>query len=83
MTTLAPKELPAASARQRGGLFQGRRDALHQLADEERRAGSPYLRPLILIQSEPRRAGVETLDVERVHKKLITNRGIPASEIEE
>ncbi len=59
----------------------GRRDALHKLADEERRAGSPYLRPLVLIQAEPRRSGVETLDVERVKNELISNHGIPASEI--
>ncbi|MBK6746742.1 DEAD/DEAH box helicase family protein [Ottowia sp.] len=59
----------------------GRRNALHELADEERRAGSLYLRPLVLIQSEPRRAGVETLDFERVRNELITNHGIPASEI--
>lgn len=59
----------------------GRRDALHKLADEERRAGAAYLRPLVLIQSEPRRAGVETLDVEKVKNELITNHGIPASEI--
>jgi type III restriction enzyme len=59
----------------------GRRDALHTLADEERRAGSPYLRPLVLIQSEPRRAGVETLDFERVRNELITNHRIPDSEI--
>lgn len=59
----------------------GRRDALHKLADEDRRAGSAYLRPLVLIQSEPRRAGVETLDFERVKNELITNHGIPASEI--
>jgi type III restriction enzyme len=58
-----------------------RRDALHKLADEERRAGAPYLRPLVLIQAEPRRAGVETLDVERVKNALITHHGIPASEI--
>jgi type III restriction enzyme len=51
------------------------------LADVERRAGSAYLRPLVLIQSEPRRAGVETLDFERVKSELITNHGIPASEI--
>ena len=56
----------------------GRRDALHKLADEERRAGAAYLRPLVLIQSEPRRAGVETLDFERVRNELITNHGIPA-----
>jgi type III restriction enzyme len=58
-----------------------RRDALHKLAEEERRAGAAYLRPLVLIQAEPRRAGVETLDVERVRNELITNHGIPASEI--
>jgi len=59
----------------------GRRDALHKLADEERRAGAAYLRPLVLIQSEPRRAGVETRDFERVKNELIINHGIPASEI--
>jgi len=59
----------------------GRRDALHKLADDERRAGAAYLRPLVLIQSEPRRAGVETLDFERVRNELITNHGISASEI--
>ena len=59
----------------------GRREALHKLADEERRSGAAYLRPLILIQSEPRRAGIETLDFEKVKNELITNHGIPASEI--
>ena len=58
-----------------------RREALHKLADEERRAGAAYLRPLVLIQSEPRRAGVETLDFEKVRNELITNHGIPAGEI--
>lgn len=59
----------------------GRRDALHKLAEEEQRAGAPYLRPLVLIQSEPRRAGIETLDFERVKHELITHHGIPVSEI--
>lgn len=59
----------------------GRRDALHKLADEERRAGAAYLRPLVLIQSEPRRADIETLDFEKVKNELITNHAIPASEI--
>jgi type III restriction enzyme len=59
----------------------GRRDALHKLADEERRAGAAYLRPLVLIQSEPRRAGIETLDFEKVKNELIANHGIPANEI--
>lgn len=59
----------------------GRRDALHKLADEDCRAGAAYLRPLVLIQSEPRRAGIETLDFEKVRNELITNHGIPASEV--
>ncbi len=59
----------------------GRRDALHKLADEERRAGADYLRPIVLIQSEPRRSGVETLDFEKVRQELISNHGIPAGEI--
>lgn len=58
-----------------------RREALHKLADEERRAGAPYLRPVVLIQSEPRRAGVETLDFDRVKHELIANHGIPPEEI--
>ncbi|WP_295391744.1 DEAD/DEAH box helicase family protein [uncultured Thiodictyon sp.] len=59
----------------------GRREALHKLAEEERRTGAPYLRPIVLIQSEPRRSGVETLDFERVRDELIGNHGIPAYEI--
>lgn len=59
----------------------GRRDALHKLADEERRAGADYLRPIVLIQSEPRRTGVETLDFDKVRQELISNHGIPAGEI--
>lgn len=59
----------------------GRRDALHKLADDERRTGADYLRPIVLIQAEPRRSGVETLDVERVRHELIANHRIPADEI--
>jgi type III restriction enzyme len=59
----------------------GRREDLHKLADDERRAGANYLRPLVLIQSEPRRAGVDTLDFARVRNELITNHGIPANEV--
>ena len=59
----------------------GRRDALHKLADDEGRTGADYLRPLVLIQSEPRRKGVDTLDFDRVRNELIANHGIPASEI--
>lgn len=59
----------------------GRRDALHKLADEERRDGASYLRPLVLIQSEPRRTGIETLDFQKVRSELINNHGIAAGEI--
>ncbi|MCC9000330.1 MAG: restriction endonuclease subunit R, partial [Candidatus Contendobacter sp.] len=37
--------------------------------------------PIVLIQAEPRRTGVETLDFECVSNELIANHGIPASEI--
>lgn len=59
----------------------GRREALKQMADVERRAGAPYLRPIALIQAKPRRSGIETLDVERVRNELITNHRIPADAI--
>ncbi|MBK8132079.1 MAG: DEAD/DEAH box helicase family protein [Gammaproteobacteria bacterium] len=59
----------------------GRREALHQLAQQEQRVGAAYLRPIVLIQSEPRRSGVETLDFERVRHELIANHRIPADEI--
>jgi type III restriction enzyme len=58
-----------------------RRDELQKLADDERRNGAPYLRPLVLIQSEPRRQGVETLDAERVKRELEENQRIPPGEI--
>ena len=59
----------------------GRRDALQTLADDERRSGAAYLRPIVLIQAEPRRAEIETLDVDIVRNELITNHNIPAQEI--
>lgn len=59
----------------------GRREALQKLADDDFRAGAPYLRPIVLIQSQPRRAGVETLDFDRVREELITNHRIPADQI--
>lgn len=58
-----------------------RRDELQKLADDEHRKGAPYLRPLVLIQSEPRRQGMETLDAERVKKELAENQRIPPDEI--
>ena len=58
-----------------------RRDELQALADDEHRNGAPYLRPLVLIQSEPRRQGMETLDAERVKQELVENQRIPIDEI--
>lgn len=59
----------------------GRRDGLQKLADDETRAGAPYLRPIVLIQSEPRRAGLDTLAFDRVRQELMSNHGIPAEQI--
>lgn len=58
-----------------------RRDELQKLADDEHRNGAPYLRPLVLIQSEPRRQGIDTLDAERVRKELLENQRILPDEI--
>ena len=58
-----------------------RRGELQKLADGEHRNGAPYLRPLVLIQSEPRRQGIDTLDAERVKKELEENQRIPRDEI--
>lgn len=58
-----------------------RRNALQKLADDEQRGGAPYLRPIVLIQSEPRRTGLDTLDFERVRQELMSNHGIPLNEI--
>ena len=58
-----------------------RRSELQTLADAEARKGAAYLRPLVLIQAEKRRQGVETLDVERVKRELIENHRVPPEEI--
>lgn len=58
-----------------------RRDALQALASDEQRNGAPYLRPLVLIQSEPRRQGLDTLDAARVKRELMENHRIPEDEI--
>src|SRR3569833_2228636 len=58
-----------------------RRDELQTLAEQERRKGAAYLRPIMLIQAEKRRQGVDTLDVDRVRQELIDNHRIPAGEI--
>lgn len=58
-----------------------RRNELQALAEQDRRKGAAYLRPVMLIQGEPRRSGVETLDVDKVRQELINNHNIPPEEI--
>ena len=58
-----------------------RRNELQALANADARKGASYLRPLVLIQAEPRRSGVETLDVDKVRQELIANHNIPLEEI--
>jgi type III restriction enzyme len=58
------------------------RDQLQAAADNERRRdGAPYLRPVVLIQSQPRRQGVKTLDIDAVRRELIDNQHIPEKEL--
>lgn len=58
-----------------------RRNELQQLADADRRKGGSYLRPIVLIQAEALRQGVETLDVDRVRQELTDNHRIPHEEV--
>lgn len=58
-----------------------KREALQRLAEQEQRQGASYLRPIVLIQAEPRREGTQTLDVEHVRDELINNHNIPSDEI--
>lgn len=58
-----------------------RRGQLQAAADQEHRAGAPYLRPLVLIQAQPRRQNIETHHVESVRQELIRNHGVTSEEI--
>jgi len=58
-----------------------RRGELHTLAEAERRKGASYLRPIVLIQAEPNRQGVESLNVDRVKQELLDNHRIHADEL--
>lgn len=57
------------------------RSQLQAAADVERRHGALYLRPVVLIQAEPRRKDVETRDVDAVKRALVDNHNIPEDEI--
>jgi type III restriction enzyme len=58
-----------------------RREELQTIADSERRQGAAYLRPIVLIQAQPRSKVRETLDVDKVRGELMANHRIPESEI--
>ena len=57
------------------------REQLQAAAGAERRAGQPYLRPIVLIQAERRSREYETLDVEHVRQALIERFHVSAEEI--
>ena len=57
------------------------REQLNLLASREQVAGAPYLRPLVLIQSEPKSSTRETRHAEWVKKELIDNHNVPEAEI--
>ncbi|RKX37535.1 MAG: restriction endonuclease subunit R, partial [Verrucomicrobia bacterium] len=62
-------------------LAIGQREQLHILATREYAEGAPYLRPLILIQSEPKSKAKETRHAEWVKRELIDNHNVPKEEI--
>ena len=57
------------------------RNDLQGLADREYQKGGNYLRPIVLIQAEAKKTGVETRDVFKVKQELIENHNIPEQEI--
>lgn len=77
-----PIQLETESDEQRClALALDHREQLGILAARERAGGSPYLRPLVLIQSEPRSSTKETRHAEWVKQELIANHNVPEEEI--
>ncbi|MDF7801711.1 DEAD/DEAH box helicase family protein [Pontiellaceae bacterium B1224] len=62
-------------------LAMDQREQLQILATREQAEGAPYLRPLILIQSEPKSKTKETRHAEWVKQELIDNHNVPDKEI--
>ncbi len=58
-----------------------KRDELAEMARVERMAGAPYIRPLVLIQSEKRSKLKDTREAAWVKAELMKNHNIPAEEI--
>ena len=57
------------------------RDALEAEAEQEREDTSEYIRPIMLIQTQPRSKSKETLTVEVVENCLLEEHGIPEDQI--
>ncbi|RKX45135.1 MAG: restriction endonuclease subunit R [Verrucomicrobia bacterium] len=62
-------------------LALDQREQLGILAAREQAKGAPYLRPLILIQSEPKSSTKETRHAEWVKRELMENHNVPEEEI--
>lgn len=62
-------------------LALDQREQLNVLAEREQREGAPYLRPVVLIQSEQRSRDRETRDYEWVKRELMENHNVPEAEI--
>lgn len=58
-----------------------RRDELQELANREGASSGRYLRPIVLIQAQPRREKQETLHVDALKEELMRNHNIPEEQI--
>lgn len=58
-----------------------KREQLQAAAEAERRAGAPYLRPLVLVQAQARSKDKETLHWERALTELTGNQGLSADHV--
>lgn len=77
-----PIELEVVPEEQRClALAIDQRDQLSALAMREQASGAPYLRPLVLIQSEPKSSTRETRHAEWVKNELMANHNVPEEEI--
>lgn len=58
-----------------------KREQLQAAAEAERRTGTPYLRPLVLVQAQARSKERDTLHWERVLAELIGNQGLSTDHV--
>jgi type III restriction enzyme len=63
------------------GLAVRRRAELARLAELETAGGAPYLRPILLVQAQAKKAGTETMTPEVVKRKLIEDHGVAEAAI--